>query len=61
MTPIELLEAELQKWEHALEKLEEFLLRDKIPISIYNERKNNILPRISKYKQAIAILISYEV
>ena len=56
MTPIEVLQEELHKWENSLVKLEQAILNGQIPDSVYNERKNNILPKISSYKQAIAIL-----
>jgi len=59
MTPIMLLEAELDKWKRALEKLEEMFKTDLIPENVYNERKENLKPKISKYTEALRILTFY--
>ena len=56
MTPIELLQAELAKWQSALTHLEQAFKDDLIPENVYHERKNNLKPKISTYKRAIAIL-----
>jgi len=59
MTPLELLQAELDKWKKALEKLEVAFKNDQIPESVYKERKANLEPKISAYKYAINVLITY--
>ena len=59
MTPLELLEAELNKWKRALEKLEEMFKNNNIVKSTYDERKANLLPKISTYKYAINVLVTY--
>jgi hypothetical protein len=59
MTPQEILQAELDKYKKALEKLEDAFKLDLIPESIYNERKANLIPKISTFKYAINVLISY--
>jgi hypothetical protein len=60
MTPIELLQAELNKYQKALKKLEEAFRDNLIPENIYHERKGNLQPKISTYKRAVAILTSCE-
>ena len=60
MTPLELLQAELDKWVHSLEKLEDAFKNDLIPKNVYHERRDNLLPKISSYKRTIAIILSCE-
>ena len=55
-TPIELLQEELDKWEKAYSKLNQAFMDDLIPENIYQERQNNLKPKIAEYKRAIAIL-----
>ena len=56
MTPLELLQAELHKWEIALSNLEQSFADNLIPENVYHERKDNLKPKISAYKRVIAIL-----
>ena len=60
MTPIELLKDKLDEYSRALKKLEEMFRNDLISENTYHERKNNLIPKISTYKRAIAILSSCE-
>jgi len=57
-TPLELLQSELGKYEKALSKLNQAFMDDLIPENVYLERKDNLKPKISTYKRAVAALIS---
>lgn len=56
LTPIELLQAELAVYESAFAHLEQAFRDNLIPENVYHERKDNLYPKISTYKRAIAIL-----
>ena len=58
MTPLELLQAELDKYQKAYDKLNQAFMDNLIPENIYYKRKDNLKPKISTYKRAIAILSS---
>lgn len=59
MTPLELLQAELDKWQRALKHLEESFSKDEIPRNVYLHRLKNLEEKISCYKYAIRVLTTY--
>jgi hypothetical protein len=59
MTPLELLEKELLKYEKALEKSIKAHDEGKIDIGIHEDHVRNLEPKISAYRLAIRILVTY--
>lgn len=59
MTPLELLEQELEKYESALSKSTNALLDGKINYNKHEEHRINLKPKIAKYRAAIQVLITY--
>lgn len=59
MTPLELLQAELDKWQRALDHLKESFSKDEIPTNVYLLRFKNLEEKISSYKYAIQVLTTY--
>jgi hypothetical protein len=53
MEPLELLKQELEKWEKALRKSEDFLKKNMITMEEHETHKRNLIPKIQSYKHAI--------
>jgi hypothetical protein len=60
MTPIEILQEQLYKYEHALEKSEKSFKAGQITSNLHQIHKTNNEPKIKEFKQAIAILKAEE-
>jgi ribosomal protein S21 len=58
-TPEELLQSKLNELEKALRKSKEFLDKGKIDEEIHQMHKNNLQPKISRYKAALRIINTY--
>ena len=56
MTPLEVLQVELDKYQRALNHLELSFLKNDIPKSVYDKRKQNLELKIQEYVYAIKIL-----
>jgi hypothetical protein len=59
VTPLELLEAELAKWQKALDKSKKTFDEGGIRLVDHETHKANLEPKIAKYKYAIRILETY--
>jgi hypothetical protein len=60
MEPLELLKQELEKWEKALRKSEDFLKKNMITIEEHETHKKNLTPKIQSYKHAIDTIEIFE-
>jgi hypothetical protein len=60
MTPIEILQEQLYKYEKALKKSEEALQKGQITPELHRIHRINNEPNISEFKRAIAILTAME-
>jgi hypothetical protein len=58
-TPEELLQSKLDELEKALRKSKQFLEEGEIDEEIHQMHKNNLEPKISRYKAAIRIINTY--
>ena len=56
MEPLELLKSELEKWEKAYRKSEEFYKKEMITLELHEKHKKNLTPKIQSYKHAIETL-----
>jgi len=59
MTPIELLQQELNTFKLALRRSEEALKEKKISKDLHKIHKENLKPKIQEYKNAIQTLIIF--
>ena len=60
MEPLELLKAELEKWEKAYRKSEEFYKKEMITLEEHETHKKNLEPKIRAYKYAINMIETFD-
>ena len=59
MEPLEILKAELSKWEKAKKKSIESFMEGGIDLKTHEEHIKNLEPKISTFKYAIRVLETY--
>ena len=59
-TPKQLLQSKLDELEKALKKSKLFLDRGDIDLKTHQMHKNNLQPKISKYREAIRLINDYQ-
>jgi hypothetical protein len=59
MTPLELLQKELNKYERALEKSKESHEKGKIDVGLHLSHARNLEPKIKEFRLAIRVLTTY--